>query len=175
MRTYYPDRDGSIDALDRRETKTSQLIANHFQAATIIKAFNAILENDLLDPVALPNRAKCALPIGGDDAANKVIVTTLQADFGFDTVDVGPSLIAGVLSGPSPLTASRSIRTVSLRHSLRRNGIRNSQRGRGGDSPTRGGSTKRPPLEFATFGVKMLGALIVRYGRNWTLLELISL
>ncbi|WP_421459928.1 NADPH-dependent F420 reductase [Agrobacterium tumefaciens] len=87
---YYPDRDGSIDALDRRETKTSQLIANHFQAATIIKAFNAILENDLLDPVALPNRAKCALPIGGDDAANKVIVTTLQAEFGFDTVDVGP-------------------------------------------------------------------------------------
>lgn len=30
------------------------------------------------------------MPIGGDDAANKVIVTTLQADFGFDTVDVGP-------------------------------------------------------------------------------------
>jgi predicted dinucleotide-binding enzyme len=41
---YYPDRDGSIDALDRRETKTSQLIANHFQGATIIKAFKAILE-----------------------------------------------------------------------------------------------------------------------------------
>ncbi len=30
------------------------------------------------------------MPIGGDDAANKVIVTNLQADFGFDTVDVGP-------------------------------------------------------------------------------------
>jgi len=33
------------------------------------------------------------LPIGGDDAANKVIVTTLQADFGFDTVDVGPATL----------------------------------------------------------------------------------
>ncbi|AYM14321.1 Putative dinucleotide-binding enzyme (fragment) [Agrobacterium fabacearum S56] len=80
---YYPDRDGSIDALDRRETKTSQLIANHFQGATIIKAFKAILEKT--SSILLH-----ALPIGGDDAANKVIVTTLQADFGFDTVDVGP-------------------------------------------------------------------------------------
>lgn len=59
-------------------TTTSQMIANHFQEATIIKAFNAIVEKDLLDPVALPNRAECALPIAGDDTAAKVIVTILS-------------------------------------------------------------------------------------------------
>jgi hypothetical protein len=35
---YYPDRDGTINALDRRQTTMSQMIASHFQGATIIKA-----------------------------------------------------------------------------------------------------------------------------------------
>ncbi len=86
---YYPDRDGRIGALDQRQTTTSAMIANHFPGATIIKAFNAILARDLLDPVALPNKAKRALPIAGDDAAGKVTVAALQADFGYDTVDAG--------------------------------------------------------------------------------------
>ncbi|WP_051903970.1 hypothetical protein [Neorhizobium vignae] len=72
---FYPDRDGSLNALDRRETTTSQMIANHFQGVMIFKALNAILEKDLLDPFALRNRAKGVLPIAGDDAAAKVIVT----------------------------------------------------------------------------------------------------
>ncbi len=87
---YYPDRDGNIAVLDRRETTTSQMIANHFANATVVKAFNAILAKDLLDPVALPNGAKRALPIAGDDTAAKAVLTTLQADFGYDTVDAGP-------------------------------------------------------------------------------------
>ncbi|QWK80761.1 hypothetical protein [Ochrobactrum sp. BTU1] len=76
--------------LDRRETTTSQMIASHFRGAGIIKVFNAILAKDLLDPVALPDGAKRALPIAGDDAAAKAIATALQADFGFDTADIGP-------------------------------------------------------------------------------------
>jgi 8-hydroxy-5-deazaflavin:NADPH oxidoreductase len=87
---YYPDRDGRIDVLDRRETTTSQMIANHFRGATIVKAFNAILAKDLLDPVALPHGARRALPIAGDDASAKSTVAALQADFGYDTIDAGP-------------------------------------------------------------------------------------
>jgi predicted dinucleotide-binding enzyme len=87
---YYPDRDGRIDVLDQRETTTSQMIAAHFPGATIVKAFNAILAKDLLDPVALPNGARRALPIAGDDAAAKETVAALQADFGYDTIDAGP-------------------------------------------------------------------------------------
>jgi predicted dinucleotide-binding enzyme len=86
---YYPDRDGRIDALDRHETTTSQMIANHFQGATIVKAFNAILAKDLRDPAVLPNDVMRALPIAGDDDAAKAIVAALQADFGYDTVDAG--------------------------------------------------------------------------------------
>lgn len=86
---YYPDRDGNIAALDQRETTTSQMIANHFTGATIVKAFNAILAKDLLDPVTLPNGAKRALPIAGEDSAAKATLTALQADFGYDTVDAG--------------------------------------------------------------------------------------
>lgn len=87
---YYPDRDGRIVAIDQRETTTSQMVANHFPGATIVKAFNAILAKDLLDPIALPNGARRALPIAGDDAAAKAAVAALQADFGYDTVDAGP-------------------------------------------------------------------------------------
>jgi predicted dinucleotide-binding enzyme len=87
---YYPDRDGRIDVLDQRETTTSQMIAAHFPGATIVKAFNAILAKDLLDPVAPPNGARRALPIAGDDAAAKETVAALQADFGYDTIDAGP-------------------------------------------------------------------------------------
>ncbi|GBR47334.1 NADPH-dependent F420 reductase [Neokomagataea thailandica] len=86
---YYPDRDGKITMLDQRETTTSQMIANHFSGATIVKAFNAILAKDLLDPVILPNAAKRALPIASDDTAAKAVLTALQADFGYDTVDAG--------------------------------------------------------------------------------------
>ena len=87
---YYPDRDGRIAALDNRETTMSQMIANHFKGATIVKAFNAILAKDLLNAVVLSNGARRALPIAGDDAAAKRTVAALHADFGYVTVDAGP-------------------------------------------------------------------------------------
>lgn len=87
---YYPDRDGRIDALEQRKTTTSEMVASHFPGATIVKAFNAILAKDLLDPVTLNQGAKRALPIASDDASAKLLVTSLQADFGYDTVDAGP-------------------------------------------------------------------------------------
>jgi predicted dinucleotide-binding enzyme len=86
---YYPERDGRIAALDTRDTTTAQMIASHFPGAVIVKAFNAILAKDLLDPVALPNGGRRALPIAGDDGASKRTVAALQADFGYDTVDAG--------------------------------------------------------------------------------------
>jgi predicted dinucleotide-binding enzyme len=86
---YYPERDGRIAALDARDTTTAQMIASYFPGAVIVKAFNAILAKDLLDPVALPNGGRRALPIAGDDGASKRTVAALQADFGYDTVDAG--------------------------------------------------------------------------------------
>lgn len=88
---YYPDRDGRIAALDLRETTTSAMVAKHFAASKVVKAFNAILATDLETPAPLAVAAqRRALPIAGDDIEAKRIVAELQDEFGFDTVDAGP-------------------------------------------------------------------------------------
>ncbi|ATZ93977.1 NADPH-dependent F420 reductase [Dickeya fangzhongdai] len=87
---YYPERDGQVEALDRLETTTSELLAGYLPGALITKAFNAIpmtqLESDGL-PSGAPTRR--ALPLAGDDATGKRLVTELYEAFGFDVVDAG--------------------------------------------------------------------------------------
>lgn len=88
---YYPDRDGRIAALDAEETTTSEMLAAHLPRSRIVKAFNAIIMNELETdgrPAGTPGRR--ALPIAGDDAEGKAIVTSLIDSFGFDVVDAGP-------------------------------------------------------------------------------------
>jgi 8-hydroxy-5-deazaflavin:NADPH oxidoreductase len=88
---YHPERDGHIDELDRDEITTSDLVARHLPKSTIVKAFNAItaadIESDGL-PSGWPGRR--ALPIAGDDAVAKKVVTELLDELGYDTVDAGP-------------------------------------------------------------------------------------
>ncbi|ANE76842.1 NADPH-dependent F420 reductase [Dickeya solani] len=87
---YYPERDGQVEALDRLETTTSELLAGYLPGALITKAFNAIpmtqLESDGL-PSGAPTRR--ALPLAGDDATGKRLVAELYEAFGFDVVDAG--------------------------------------------------------------------------------------
>ena len=87
---YYPDRDGRIPELDQHQTTTSEMLAKHLPESRVIKAFNAIRMDDLLND-GLPASAaeRRALPIAGDDAQGKVIVTALLDEFGFDVVDAG--------------------------------------------------------------------------------------
>lgn len=88
---YYPQRDGQIEALVTQQATTSGLLAQHLQGARVVKAFNAILQGDLEKdgrPAGSPDRR--ALPIAGDDAAAKKVVTALIDAFGFDVVDAGP-------------------------------------------------------------------------------------
>ena len=59
---YYPDRDGRIEALDERQTTTSEMLAQHLAGAKVVKAFNAILQGDL---------AKDARPAGAPCAADR--------------------------------------------------------------------------------------------------------
>ncbi|MGY2800207.1 8-hydroxy-5-deazaflavin:NADPH oxidoreductase [Ewingella americana] len=87
---YYPDRDGRIPELDQHQTTTSEMLAKHLPESRIIKAFNAIRMDDLLND-GLPASAtdRRALPIAGDDAQGKAMVTALLDEFGFDVVDAG--------------------------------------------------------------------------------------
>ena len=87
---YYPDRDGRIPELDQHQTTTSEMLAEHLPQSRVIKAFNAIRMDDLLNdglPASAENRR--ALPIAGDDPQGKAIVTVLLDELGFDVVDAG--------------------------------------------------------------------------------------
>jgi predicted dinucleotide-binding enzyme len=88
---YYPDRDGPIPELDSGEATTSELTAAHFKESIVVKAFNAIMANDLeKDGLPRGSKDRRALPMAGDDNAAKVVVAKLVDEFGFDAVDVGP-------------------------------------------------------------------------------------
>lgn len=87
---YYPARDGHIDALDHFETTTSRLLAEHLPHSSVVKVFNAILAQDLLQDArakTAPNRR--ALPVAADDPMAKALVIQLLDEIGFDAVDAG--------------------------------------------------------------------------------------
>jgi len=86
---YYPNRDGDIAAL-QSGTPSSRWVARHLAGATVVKAFNNIYAQHLLEsgkPAGAPGRI--ALPVAGDDAAAKQTVMSLVDALGFDAVDAG--------------------------------------------------------------------------------------
>jgi len=87
---YYPERDGAIAELDRQETTTSEMLAQHLPQSRIVKALNAIVMKDLAtDGRSSGSPDRRALPIAGDDTEAKTLVAHLVDEFGFDVVDVG--------------------------------------------------------------------------------------
>ena len=88
---YYFERDGHIDALDRGETTTSELLQAQLPTSRIAKAFNHIFAADITTdgaPAGTPDRR--ALATAGDDAEAVAFVTRFYDEAGFDTVNVGP-------------------------------------------------------------------------------------
>lgn len=86
---YYPNRDGDIAAL-QSGTPSSRWVARHLTGATVVKAFNNIYAQHLLEsgkPAGAPGRI--ALPVASDDAAAKQTVMSLVDELGFDAVDAG--------------------------------------------------------------------------------------
>lgn len=88
---YYSRRDGHIAELDSGQTTSSELLAAHLPGARIVKVFNTIEASQLGSqgqPAGSDNRR--ALPLAGDDAEAKQVVSELIDSFGFDVVDAGP-------------------------------------------------------------------------------------
>lgn len=88
---YYFERDGHIEALDRGETTTSELLQQHLPTSKVVKAFNHIGAADITttgSPAGTPDRR--ALATAGDDADAVDFVTRFYDEIGFDTVNVGP-------------------------------------------------------------------------------------
>ncbi|MGZ0717627.1 NADPH-dependent F420 reductase [Pseudomonas palleroniana] len=87
---YYPNRDRHIPVLDRFETTTSRLLAEHLPHAQVVKVFNAIFAPDLTQDTRPHGAAdRRALPVAADDAAAKAQVISLLDELGFDAVDAG--------------------------------------------------------------------------------------
>jgi len=86
---YYPrQRDGRIDPIERGTTE-ARWVADRL-GRPVVKAFNNIYAKHLLEqgkPKGTPGRI--ALPIAGDDARAKEVVTRLLDELGFDAVDGG--------------------------------------------------------------------------------------
>ncbi|WP_217182723.1 NADPH-dependent F420 reductase [Streptomyces sp. AC495_CC817] len=88
---YYFERDGHIEALDRGETTTSELLQAHLPTSRIAKAFNHIYAAAITEdgtPAGTEDRR--ALATAGDDAEAVDFVTRFYDQAGFDTVNVGP-------------------------------------------------------------------------------------
>lgn len=87
---YYPqERDGRIDAIEDGQTESEWVSAQ--LGVPVVKAFNGIYAAKIVDrarPAGADDRL--ALPISGDDADAKAVVTNLIDDIGFDVVDSGP-------------------------------------------------------------------------------------
>lgn len=88
---YYFERDGHIEALDRGETTTSQILQDHLPHSKVVKAFNQIRAAEILttgSPAGSPDRR--ALGTASDDDDAVALVTDLYDRLGFDTVSAGP-------------------------------------------------------------------------------------
>ena len=88
---YYPERDGRISELDSGVATVSGLLQQHLGTAKVVKTFNNIFYKHLASlscPTGTADRS--ALPIAGDDAAAKAVVTAFLDAIGYDAVDAGP-------------------------------------------------------------------------------------
>ncbi|GAA2600295.1 NAD(P)-binding domain-containing protein [Dactylosporangium fulvum] len=87
---YYPQRDGRFPELDEGSTTSSELLQQHLPGAKVVKAFNNIFFKHLAS-LTRPSGAddRTALPIAGDDAEAKQVVTAFLDAIGYETVDVG--------------------------------------------------------------------------------------
>lgn len=114
---YYPQRDGQIAELDAGEATSTGLLAEHLPGARVVKAFNTISFEHLRDkgrPDA-PTADRLAVPIAGDDAAAKAVLTDLIDQIGFTAVDTGAladswrqqpdTPVYGAEAGPAEATA----------------------------------------------------------------------
>lgn len=88
---YFPRRDGRIPELDTDQTTSSELLASLLPGAAVVKAFNTVFFQRLLDDShpELPAADRLAIPVAGDDANAKRTVADLIDQIGFTGVDAG--------------------------------------------------------------------------------------
>jgi predicted dinucleotide-binding enzyme len=85
---YYPIRDGHIHEIEHGMLE-SNWVAQHL-ARPVIKAYNSILAGSLnRKGIHDPTVRWIALPVSGDDAQARQVVSSLVCDSGFDCLEIG--------------------------------------------------------------------------------------
>jgi predicted dinucleotide-binding enzyme len=85
---YYPQqRDGRIDAVEAGMTESAWVESQI--GRPVIKVFNSIIAENLLNKNAPGERTRIALAVAGDDSRSKSAVMKLVGEIGFDPVDAG--------------------------------------------------------------------------------------
>jgi 8-hydroxy-5-deazaflavin:NADPH oxidoreductase len=113
---YYPQRDGRFPDLDDDRTTSSELLQQHFAAAHVVKAFNAIQWTHLRDYGCAPGDAeRVGIPISGDDPDAKRVVAGLVDEIGFDAVDAGTLADGGRKHQPGAAVYAADLPTARLR------------------------------------------------------------
>ncbi|MDJ1114203.1 NADPH-dependent F420 reductase [Microbacterium dauci] len=87
---YYWERDGRIEALEAKQTTTSQLLQERLPESAVVKGFNHIMASQILtdgSPAGTDGRRALATASDADDAV--AFITALYDEFGYDTVNIG--------------------------------------------------------------------------------------
>ncbi|GAA2573747.1 NADPH-dependent F420 reductase [Microbacterium binotii] len=87
---YYWERDGRIQALEDKQTTTSEMLQERLPASTVVKGFNHIMAAQINTdgtPAGTENRR--ALATAADTDEGLAFITALYDEFGYDTVAVG--------------------------------------------------------------------------------------
>jgi predicted dinucleotide-binding enzyme len=87
---YGPERDGQIPELDGASLTSSELLQRYLPDAVVVKAFNNIFYKHLLSlgrPAGAADRS--SLPIAGDSALEKTVVSEFIDSLGYDVLDTG--------------------------------------------------------------------------------------
>jgi predicted dinucleotide-binding enzyme len=87
---YYPQRDGDVRELSAKRLTDAEYLVRYVPGAEVVKVFNNIFYRHLLN-LARPDGAadRSALPIAGDSATAKAVVTEFLDSIGYGVVDAG--------------------------------------------------------------------------------------
>jgi 8-hydroxy-5-deazaflavin:NADPH oxidoreductase len=87
---YGPERDGHIPEVDNKSLTSSELLLRYIPGAMLVKALNNVYFKHLIS-LARPTGAfdRSYVPIAGDSAAAKAMVSEFIDSIGYSVVDVG--------------------------------------------------------------------------------------
>jgi len=87
---YYPARDGQIAELDSKSLTSSGWLQRDLTGAQVVKVFNNIFYKHLASLARSAGAAdRSYLPIAGDSATAKTVVSEFLGSIGYGTIDAG--------------------------------------------------------------------------------------